>query len=88
MRGVKGKRGEKGTEPFLPPNFSENDRIYGRFSRVSAPADVQPVYPNATADFRGAMQTRTNLVTTINYSHNFAPTDLPPLIRAQAPDST
>ena len=68
----------KGTSDFYTVrydhNFSENDRIYGRFSHVSAPADVQPVYPNAVADFRGATQTRSNLVTTINYSHNFAPT--------------
>ncbi len=68
----------KGTSDFFTArydhNFSDSDRVYGRFSRVSAPADVLPVYPDERADFRGATQTRSNLVTTVNWSHNFAPT--------------
>ncbi len=52
-------------------NFSENDRIYGRFSRVDAPNFAQPVYPNEFADFRGANQTRDNLVTTHQLESQF-----------------
>ncbi len=55
-------------------NFGPSDRLSSRFSYVSAPAEIQPVYPNEFADFRGANQTRSNLVSTSTWSHNFTTT--------------
>ncbi len=55
-------------------NISAKDRISSRFSYVSAPANPQPVYPNEFADFRASKQTRSNLVSTSTWNHNFTTT--------------
>ena len=55
-------------------NFGPNDRISSRFSNVNAPAEPEPVFPNEFADFRGSKQTRTNLVSTSTWNHNFTTT--------------
>lgn len=55
-------------------NFGPNDRISSRFSNVTAPAWPAPVYPNEFADFRGSLQTRSNLVSTSTWNHNFTTT--------------
>ena len=55
-------------------NFGQKDRISSRFSNVNAPAWPAPVYPNEFADFRGSRQTRSNLVSTSTWNHNFTTT--------------
>ena len=55
-------------------NFGPSDRISSRFSNVSAPAWPAAVYPNEFADFRGSLQTRSNLVSTSTWNHNFTTT--------------
>lgn len=55
-------------------NFGANDRISSRFSFVNAPAEPEPVFPNEFADFRGSKQTRSNLVSTSTWNHNFTTT--------------
>ncbi len=55
-------------------NFGPSDRISSRFSYVSAPAQPEPVYPNKFADFRASDQTRSNLVSTSTWNHNFTTT--------------
>ncbi len=60
------------TTARIDHNFSANDRVSSRFSYVSAPAEPAPVYPNEFADFRAAKQTRSNLVSTSTWSHNFS----------------
>ena len=69
---------DKGVSDFytarIDHNFSDKDRIYGRFSWVEAPASPAPIYPNETVDFRASNQERSNLVTTIDWSHSFTPT--------------
>ena len=52
-------------------NFSAKDRISSRFSNVSAPAEPEPVFPTEFADFRASKQTRSNLVSTTTWNHNF-----------------
>ena len=41
---------------------------------MEAPASPAPIYPNETVDFRASNQERSNLVTTIDWSHSFTPT--------------
>ena len=55
-------------------NFGPKDRISSRFSSVNAPAEPEPVYPNEFADFRASKQTRSNLVSTTTWNHNFTTT--------------
>ena len=55
-------------------NFGASDRISSRFSFVNAPAEPEPVFPNEFADFRGSKQTRSNLVSTSTWNHNFTTT--------------
>ncbi len=55
-------------------NFGANDRISSRFSYVNAPAEPEPVFPNEFADFRASKQTRSNLVSTSTWNHNFTTT--------------
>ncbi len=55
-------------------NFGPSDRLSSRFSYVSAPAEPEPVFPNEFADFRASKQTRSNLVSTSTWNHNFTTT--------------
>ena len=69
---------DKGISDFttikVDHNFGPNDRISSRFSNVNAPAEPAPVFPNEVADFRASRQTRSNLVSTSTWNHNFSTT--------------
>ncbi len=57
-------------------NISNNDRISVRFIHVQAPETIQAVFPNEFADPRGGTRENRHHNTTVNWIHNFSPTQI------------